>query len=683
MKQPLTYEEMLLCEVVVLARYKSHEPQSLTITVESILRGTEIAEGDQIKVDLKHNYCMSTRPPYFFSSMPTDEDGVPRLCYKKQLMNPGDLIPVPVVEDVREPLIYFLPLANEPALERRLQVQSQELISGWREALNGQQPNLAFRLLQPNDSFLARDALEELAITRDPDMIDLLFERLQEKDPYELRKPYFSFDALITIGDVEGDVYGQAKAILTSSDPQDLQYAIKSRAAQIMALTRPEQAWRDFTALLGHAPEPVRRAVVSGLGYIKSRESADLLVDLLDEEDLSKNAAWSLKALTEDPSCCTTPAQRSPQDLMPYILRELGPILSANDSSLDPHRTLSGYFGGYFDNDPHEMGSTAKEEARRNIRKQYTTSNWKSLARRQEVDLHRLKQFVPSVRELEDQVDRSIESQSYAGSTEAVRALLLLRAPEAQTKLTNLLASRKHMRDSDRCWLLATAVRHGRPYYLKELATVSETLLENDSSYAALKALLFSDHPEMLNRYVDYVLHSNRMKLNVLGFVSLDAEITSAVSSLFPEHVPEFFECLVSLLEAPTMEEREAGSKILLRELYWDFDFLPLALKATREESLREIKPLMDSLQELSEPDLRAEILRLHEVRLDEGRPSKSWLPALVQASQSYDNTVAKNALWMIGHLTDRQNLESVAVIPAPYREVFLVEELGDDLPQE
>ena len=183
---PMSYAEMQQCELVFVGHYEGHALNSLSLKVQEVLHGGVKADS-VVVVKLEHNYCLETRPADGFRKHP--EDGIPRLCYKQQLINPGDLEPVQVTPDAREPSLYFLPKASRPALVRRLQVQPVDLFWGWRDVLAGKPAPLGFRLMQSNDDLLAREALEELAVSRDADVLALVFERLcnagsEERTPW-------------------------------------------------------------------------------------------------------------------------------------------------------------------------------------------------------------------------------------------------------------------------------------------------------------------------------------------------------------------------------------------------------------------------------------------------------------------------------------------------------------------
>src|SRR5438067_669669 len=115
--KPFSWKEMLACEQVVVAKYKSHDKdRKLTLEVVRVLKGPPLKPGDTVTVALKHWYSVETGPVGYDKMLDRKaKNNVPKLCYKTQLMNPGDAVPVPVIDDVRQPAIYFLPKADAPA----------------------------------------------------------------------------------------------------------------------------------------------------------------------------------------------------------------------------------------------------------------------------------------------------------------------------------------------------------------------------------------------------------------------------------------------------------------------------------------------------------------------------------------------------------------------------------------
>lgn len=124
---------------------------------------------------------------------------------KVQLMNPGEPVPIKVVADVREPAVYFVPKAAAPALTNPGQVQPAFLAEGWKQALDGQRIDLIFRLVQSVNPKLAREALEELHLVRDPLVLDQLFDWIAQPPPLgEVQTEVPAQHILLSIGDKNG-----------------------------------------------------------------------------------------------------------------------------------------------------------------------------------------------------------------------------------------------------------------------------------------------------------------------------------------------------------------------------------------------------------------------------------------------------------------------------------------------
>ena len=106
---PLRWEQMLDCELVLLGKYRSHEGNVLVLETVRVLKGTKLPPGTDVPINLEHWYSIETGPTgWERRSKDSKPDGIPRLCYKVQLMNPGPAITDKVVPDVRETNLYFL-----------------------------------------------------------------------------------------------------------------------------------------------------------------------------------------------------------------------------------------------------------------------------------------------------------------------------------------------------------------------------------------------------------------------------------------------------------------------------------------------------------------------------------------------------------------------------------------------
>lgn len=308
----MSWRELQDCEWVVLAHYAAHEDRVLVLQVDRVLRGQGVSKGDRIRVALEHWYSVETTPPSWEAlgrSKPVP-DGIPRLCYKTQVMNPGPAVPVRMVPDVRQPEIYFLPKKAAPALKRNGQVQPARFASAWQQRLDGKPMDLLFRLLQDVNPEISGDALEELNRTRAPAEIEGLLrcvtEPVQEGGGYHRRDlSWKAAGFLMSIGDRSGDVYDRAAALMRQGKfgRQGAEYSL----ARILATADPARAMKDFEEWIRKGAPPCSVAAVYGLSHIPSDESLDVLLRLLRDARFSGEAASAIRTLLDPASVSARP----------------------------------------------------------------------------------------------------------------------------------------------------------------------------------------------------------------------------------------------------------------------------------------------------------------------------------------------------------------------------------------
>ena len=320
-KPPMRWDDLVACELVVVARYNSHAEGVLTLRVERVLKG-EATAGEPITAHLEHRYSIETSPP--LSNKP---DGVPRLCYKQQIMTPGPLMPMPVGPDVRESAIYFFPDAHRPALGRRGQVRYGLFAEGWRQVLHGRSADAAFLVMQTADPQRSWDATDKLARTRDAPVLDRLV-RWTINEPLQRHRDEFlglmtnevmSAAAILKrIGDQGGDVYGPlirwVRAGAEGGSPR-----FESRLGRLIGTLDPDRALDDGADLLAHGTTTQRRIAVRALSRIPRKEAVRLLVPQLGRPDVAKQAVYAL------------PPVRGPTALARFTRRLLGGALRSPD----------------------------------------------------------------------------------------------------------------------------------------------------------------------------------------------------------------------------------------------------------------------------------------------------------------------------------------------------------------
>ncbi|MEX0715170.1 MAG: hypothetical protein WD066_01215 [Planctomycetaceae bacterium] len=322
----MSWQELLDCRLVVVGKYQSHKEAVLTIRVERVLKGDAKA-GDALEVSLQHWWSVETGRVGWEAMMQDGKaDGKPRVCYKEQLMNPGGLVPVAVVEP-GESAVFFLADGQDVALVRQGQLQPPLLGDGWQQAIDGKPMDLVFRLGQGVDGELARVAREELERNRDPRILSLLVDELVEKADRGVwpMRGYFHgvsarpLDLLCEIGDRKGDVYDRAL--------QRIEPALKSsrygayRLAHVMSRVDPERALKQFREWIKAPPPRIqareprprgadqvrelievdvryRRLAVVGLGSIVDESTLDIAFSLLSDDAVGDDAFNSIVRMT-------------------------------------------------------------------------------------------------------------------------------------------------------------------------------------------------------------------------------------------------------------------------------------------------------------------------------------------------------------------------------------------------
>jgi hypothetical protein len=294
------WDELLGCEVVVAARYKSHSPGKIALEVVRVLRGKGVRPGDVLTVALQHWYSVEIGPVgYELLTVGGKKNSTPRLCYKAQLENPGGLVPARLLSDVRQPAVYFLPSADAPALVRRGQVQSLFLADGWQQALDRRPMDLLFRLVQRTDPALSRNALEELYATRDRRALDRLAAWLLNPPPeVEFGRLVHTESVLIAVGDRKGDVYDRVLKELTAEAKGTDSYGHYAQA-RVLAAADPERAAEDFGRLLGGTSPHLRQVAAHGIGYLGNAKGLDMALGLLRDPAHAEAAVQALRVLVE------------------------------------------------------------------------------------------------------------------------------------------------------------------------------------------------------------------------------------------------------------------------------------------------------------------------------------------------------------------------------------------------
>ncbi len=300
-KPPMRWSELIGCELVVVAKYEKHDAKTLSLRVVRVLKGKDVKPGGIVKTTLEHWYSVETGPTGFESFRPKAKakaDGIPKLCFKSQMMNPGPVVPVRVLSDVRQPAVYFFPKAKTPVLQQRGQVQFTFFADGWAQAVSGKDMDLSFRLMQRTNQPLARNALEELYRTRDPKVIGRLIDwtikrPIEQALMYQMHSPNEAGTILISIGDRDGDVYNPLMKWLTKGGKPGGEYS-NHRVGKVLARIDPGRAFDDFSKMIKEGDAGHKKIATISLAYVYSEKAVGLCINLLEDKNLATDAIWAL-----------------------------------------------------------------------------------------------------------------------------------------------------------------------------------------------------------------------------------------------------------------------------------------------------------------------------------------------------------------------------------------------------
>lgn len=281
LKPPMSWDDKLACELVIVGRYESHTNGVLALRVLRVLRGDGVKSNELVSVGLENRYSVETGSVGLEAMMPNAKsDGIPKLCYKTQVSIPGPLEPAKIIPDVREPAVYFFSKASASTLEREQQVQLATQTENWQQALDGKATPLIFRLAQPAWDRIQRDALEELFESRDRTTIHQLYDWASRSSLS--MEPYSAAEILAAIGDKNGDVYDRGLELLTHPG-QGVKKDDYVNLADILAHVTPDRAVDDFRRILAGDSTELQEAARSCLGFARTEKGLDLAFELLRE----------------------------------------------------------------------------------------------------------------------------------------------------------------------------------------------------------------------------------------------------------------------------------------------------------------------------------------------------------------------------------------------------------------
>jgi hypothetical protein len=699
----LTWQDTLACPLVVAAKYESHQGNELVLRVFDVLKG-KADPAQLLSVKLEHLYSIETRPVGWESFRKAEDDGIPRLCYKTQIVNPGGLVPIPVRSDARQPAIYFFRETAKPVLRVSGQVQSPFFQKGWQQALDGKPMDLLFRLTQHVDAELAREALEELGKSRDPACLDQLFEWNLNPAPEGSVAVFEPEIWLARLGDHEGDIYDRALKPLSTAAAGNNEYRF-SMLGIVAAMADEQRAWEDLPRLLSDKHSlPVRRAALAGLGRVPKREAAQLALNALRVPELADHAAWAVIHQLQGDDDYRFGKHRGLGDDV-WLFDAIRASLGNDGVPESAKRTIRGQLH-------HRLAPSEPldlEAYRRNVLnpQDRTYHGW---ADGETAKMHRRAtelcepRVVPILVEALDTNPRAGAHNSYALPEvlchyAAICPRLVRKEVEGRRLSARWAASpfhernyklrevmelvglaapeeRSHSQEIEQCFDLAQEVRRGKPEQLEELFAITDRLFTKQQGYAALPALLECESPVARERLLAYINKAKKGRVSQWSRERYHGELTSILYALHPKYRQFHLELVQELLQSTSLSLRKAGVEALQSAWQSDFDFDPVNLEAERTRKLAEIEPVLAQIAFASEPQARVILLAQAGVAVI-GEPNESWLPALVEAVGQQGNA-APHALRLVETIVGEERARKFQHFPPEQRKLALRAYLQD-----
>lgn len=186
--------------------------------------------------------------------------------------------------------------------------------AGAQRARGNPEVEQAIQQLDATDADQVRGAIESLGLLGDPRGVEALAGRIRRGLPPTLLEA--AVDALMVLGRGEA---GPVLFELTSHRRAD----VRVRAIQAIAASRPRNADRALTPLLGDQEPTVRAAAATALGELGASSAADALFQALDRGVAQAGPAIGRVARPTDVTRFLGYIGRLPFDRMTSALREM------------------------------------------------------------------------------------------------------------------------------------------------------------------------------------------------------------------------------------------------------------------------------------------------------------------------------------------------------------------------
>src|SRR5262245_27695466 len=605
---PLTWKELLGSELVVKARYKSHQGSALALEIVEVLRGKAGKPGEVLNVKLSGAGAVKLSPRW--GARPRAQ--VPTITFVyEQGMTAQE---IPATYDADEPNIYFFPRADNLRLDRPSQIQIDR--QGWKQALAGKPIPLSFRLLYDLNSQMSREAIDELFRTRDRETIDDLVDALMvtRGSPRWIETLQFAERALATLGDKSGDVYEPVLKALSGSAGGSYDHAFQ--LARILALVDNKRALADFKALLGAArPRVSPSGVIWGMNALDTKEGLDYLLEQLEAG--GPQALESLRAMmhNEQALAVRMVSRARVQELAAPRLQKIikSGVLSKEQQGYATYRE---YFRSLVEpvpaNELHWYG-VFPHGTNHPVRKAFAA--WDRLVYEANGDPEPLLRF-----------DLVVGRQ-------LIRNLQLKLDPAWKV---------------DAAMLQHFAYQYGDPEMVRSFKKPPESVVR------------YRDTSRAIHHRMTY---SNFMKL-FRETQKLSDAYWARLAALFADYPEDYFREIIALLESNNEGYRHfAIVHQLQNRFFWDFDIDPKDFAPVIRQRVAESKPLLERMGKGDLLAARGELLRHFGVKL-EGPPGKAWLPTVKAAALHWNPTVKHNALHVLGMLEEDSELTVYANHP-------------------
>ncbi|MEX2560554.1 MAG: hypothetical protein WD403_11605, partial [Pirellulales bacterium] len=516
------------------------------------------------------------------------------------------------------------------------------------------------------DTDVARDALEELAKSRDPDAIEWLFYLIRHPPPRETARYIRADELLSRIGDRNGDVY----------DP-----AMKQGALGIAARVDSPRALADCKRLLPQASATERNAIAAALGYIPDKESVRLALELLADAKATEGlppALISLRKLFVENSAPNLFSEETRA-----MLCEQG--LPLVKQALVAGRFPANYEGEalYWVGDPPTVDLTAFREMLLNSsdRIDQGVMDLELIKAIQQAQRATDPRVIPILLETLKEVPEARGQHAFA-IQEAILFYAHVCRNAVRKEYLRLGLDRSidpQHRDTPyqlRNLFKALGIDRPQPERSKlpsEAASTDELLAavrasaekaEDGNRARAIARLLEGDDPRAFEAYLSYLDDARRLVPDRFrNGKRLSSDYVELLHRLLPGHCAEFFERVQSLLGSELQAERHVGVQALKSALGSRLGLDSEDVEAVRREKLNRIEPVLARLARMTQEEIRRHLLEQHGFRL-EGPKGEAWLPVLRSAASSCHWGVSRNALILIRQILGEPDVIHLLHLP-------------------